>query len=150
MTARLRARVAGDDAGNAIVEFVYLAMLLMVPLVYLLLIVFRVQSAAYAVSGAAREAGRVLVTTPDDHDPQGRALAAASLVLSDSGLKLGADQLRITCSATPCQTPGATVEVVVSNNVSLPFVPRFLGESRSLVPVSSRHLEVVDTYRAPR
>ena len=58
-------RVARGDDGNAIVEFVYLAVLLMVPLVYVLLTVFQVQRAAFAASSAAREAGRVFVTTED-------------------------------------------------------------------------------------
>ena len=59
MTPWVRALLRNDDGGNAIIEFVYLAVLLMVPLVYVLLTVFRVQGAAYAVSSAAREAGRV-------------------------------------------------------------------------------------------
>ena len=50
-------------SGNAIVEFVYLAVLMMVPLVYILITVFRVQAASYAVSSAAREAGRVYATS---------------------------------------------------------------------------------------
>ena len=36
-----------DDQGNALVEFVYLAVLLMIPLVYVLLSVFQVQRAAF-------------------------------------------------------------------------------------------------------
>jgi Flp pilus assembly protein TadG len=62
--------LAGEDSGNAIVEFVYLAVLLMVPLVYLLLTIFRVQGAAYALSSATREAGRVYVLS-DDSDVAG-------------------------------------------------------------------------------
>ena len=52
MTRRTRraSRLLRDDDGNAIIEFVYLAVLLMVPLVYVLLTVLRVQGAAYAVS----------------------------------------------------------------------------------------------------
>ena len=37
MISRLRARLRGDDDGNAIIEFVYLAILLMVPVVFLVL-----------------------------------------------------------------------------------------------------------------
>ena len=65
--------MAGDaESGNAIVEFVYLAVLLMVPLVYVLITVFRVQAASYAVSSAAREAGRVYATSSSIDDADGR------------------------------------------------------------------------------
>ena len=89
---------ADRDDGNAIVEFVYLAVLLMVPLVYVLLTVFRVQAASYAVSSAAREAGRVYATA-DDLDTAGpRAFAAANLVMGDSDMSLRPDQVEISCS----------------------------------------------------
>jgi Flp pilus assembly protein TadG len=142
-------RVRGDaEAGNAIVEFVYLAVLLMVPLVYVLLTVFRVQSAAYAASSAAREAGRVFATSDSVDGAGGRAFAAARIVMGDSDLPLAASDLRITCSSTPCLQPGSRVEVVVAYDVSLPLLPRFLdGRAPATVEVTSRHLEVVDRYR---
>lgn len=149
---RLRARCGSDmrsDIGNAIVEFVYLALLLMVPLVYVLLTVFRVQGAAYAVSGAAREAGRVFVSAAPGQDAGARAFTAASLVMTDTGLALRRHQLEITCSATPCLTPGATVDIAVDYDVPLPFLPHFLaGEAPASVRVESRHLEVVDRFRS--
>lgn len=46
------------ERGNALVEFTWLAVLLMIPLVYLMLTVFQVQKAAYAMEAASREAGR--------------------------------------------------------------------------------------------
>jgi Flp pilus assembly protein TadG len=138
-------RPAGDD-GNAIVEFVYLAILMMIPLAYLLLTVFRVQGATYALSSATREAGRVFVTSAGS-DADGRAATAASLVMADSGLKLDASQLRIRCSAHPCGTPGANVDVVIGYDVALPFLPRFLdGALPSSIHVEGRHLEVVDRF----
>jgi Flp pilus assembly protein TadG len=145
--SRLRRRCPAGDDGNAIVEFVYLAVLLMVPLTYLLLTVFRVQGATYAVSSATREAGRVFVTSaPSDADA--RAASAASVVMADSGLELDASQLRIRCSARPCDTPGANVDVVIGYDVELPFLPRFLDRVLpSSVHVEGRHLEVVDRFR---
>jgi Flp pilus assembly protein TadG len=139
----------GSDRGNAIVEFVYLAVLLMVPLVYVLITVFRVQAASYAASSAAREAGRVFATADrvDDAGPQ--AFAAASLVMSDSDLPLRADQLDISCSSHPCLRPGSQVNVVLTYNVGLPLVPRFFSDrAPATVRVTSRHLEVVDRFQA--
>ena len=44
------------------VEFVFLAVLVMVPLFYLVMTLSRLQAGAYAASTAAREAGRAYVT----------------------------------------------------------------------------------------
>ena len=146
MNAVQRRCLRGDD-GNAIVEFVYLAILMMIPLTYLLLTVFRVQGAAYAVSSATREAGRVFVTS-DSGDADARATAAAAMVMADSGLELDARQLSIRCSARPCLTPGANVEVTIGYDVALPFLPRFLdGALPASIHVQGRHLEVVDRFR---
>jgi Flp pilus assembly protein TadG len=128
----LASRRLGSDEGNAIVEFVYLAILMMVPLAYLLLTVFRVQGATYAVSSASREAGRVFVTSASS-DADARATTAASIVMADSGLDLDANQLLIRCSTHPCLTPGANVEVTLGYDVDLPFLPRFLDD---LLPAS--------------
>jgi len=144
-------RVVRDDSGNAIVEFVYLAILLMIPLVYLLLTVFRIQGAAYAVSGAAREAGRVYVASDPAEGAPVRAVAAASLVMSDGGFKLDPDQLEFICSADPCRTPGATIAVDIDYAVGLPFLPRLLGDDApAAIRVRGRHLEVVDRFRDSR
>ncbi len=148
--AHRRVAGRGPDQGNAIVEFVYLAVLLMVPLAYVLLTVFRVQAAAYAVSSAAREAGRVYATADSPGDAAARAEAAARIVLADSNLELDPGQVEISCSPSPCALqPGSQVNVVMTHRVDLPLVPRFLGErAPASVRVSSRHLEVVDRFRS--
>jgi Flp pilus assembly protein TadG len=148
VTRRCRS-VARDDSGNAIVEFVYLAVLLMVPLVYVLLTVFRVQAATYAVSSATREAGRVYVSSTESGAASRRALTAATIVMADTGLRLSPGDLLITCSANPCLTPGATVNVSIGYDVALPLLPKFFG-SPARVHVDGRHLEVVDRFRATR
>ncbi len=148
--ARLR-RLTRQDEGNAIVEVVDRAVLLMVPLVYVLLAVFRVQGATYAVASATREAGRVFVSSPSDEVAGRRAYLAASLVMADSGLDLPPRDLRLHCSTPRCLTPGQTVDVSIGYDVGLPFVPAFLtGSGHAVVHVSGRHLEVVDRFRAPR
>jgi energy-coupling factor transporter ATP-binding protein EcfA2 len=122
--------------------------LLMVPLVYVLITVFRVQAASYAVSSAAREAGRVYATSSSMDEADGRAFAAARMVMADSHLPLDSDQLRITCSTNPCLAPGSQVDVVMTYNVALPLVPRFFSDrAPASIRVTSSHLEVVDRYR---
>ncbi|HMA48083.1 MAG TPA: hypothetical protein VKP11_12970 [Frankiaceae bacterium] len=75
-----------DDDGSAMVEFVGLSVLLLLPLVYLLLAVFSVQRAAFGVTQAAREAGRAYATAGSSSAGLVRARYAARLALADQGL----------------------------------------------------------------
>ncbi len=144
---RLARRVTGTrraQRGSALVEFFFLGLLLLLPLVYIMLSAFAVQRAAYGVTQAAREAGRVFTVTGD----HARADAAARLALDDQGLSPGSASVAV-CPADPgCYRPGGQVEVVVATTVPLPFVPDFLsGAVNVAVPVTGRHVATVDAYR---
>jgi Flp pilus assembly protein TadG len=143
-------RRRGDDEGTAVLEFVFLALLLLVPLVYVLLAAFAVQRAAYALSAAAREAGRGYLTAPSAEAADARALAALDIALRDHGLRADDVSLAVDCTAEPCLTPGATVTVRLSTTVPLPFVPALLGRPAAGISVRAEHAEVVDAYRAGR
>jgi hypothetical protein len=143
---RVRQLIQRDD-GSASLEFVVLGVLLLVPLAYLLITVFAVQSAAYGVSAASREAGRAYVQSPAGSDPAARAYAAAWVALQDHGIELSPDQVSITCSADPCLTPGAAVSVQVDVLVRLPWVPDLFGQVPASVAVHGRHAAVVDRFR---
>ncbi|MCW2614292.1 MAG: hypothetical protein JWN08_1286 [Frankiales bacterium] len=135
---------SGDD-GNALVEFSYLAVLLMVPLVYVLLTVFQVQRAAFGVTEAARQAGRAYATADDPAQGAARARFAAELALRDQGLELCASCLR---PPTGALVPGATISVRVEHRVVLPLVGGlFDGAVPATIPVRATHLEVVDRFR---
>ena len=71
-----------SERGSAIVEFHFLGILLLVPLVYIMLAVLDVQRTAYAVTQAAREAGRLYVATGDE--AAARAAAAVALIVAGS------------------------------------------------------------------
>ncbi len=99
-------RTRGDD-GSALIEVTWLAILLMVPLVYVLLSVFDVQRGAFGVSAASRAAGRAYSLADTDAEGRSRARAAARTALADQGFDDGFD-LDITCTpsrATACR-PG--------------------------------------------
>jgi Flp pilus assembly protein TadG len=139
-----RLRLHGDD-GNAMLEFVYLSVLLMVPLLYLLTTVFQVQRAAFGVTEAARQAGRAYATA--DTADQGAVLAqaAAQLALRDQGLSL-IEPLEV--SAPNGVAPGAQVVVVVKHRVALPLVGGlFAGTVPPNIPVEASHLAVVDAFK---
>jgi Flp pilus assembly protein TadG len=137
---------AGRDRerGGAIVEFHLLGILLLVPLVYVLLAVLEVQAAAFGVTQAAREAGRLFVATGD----AGSARAAARVALEDQGVQAGAAGVAFRCSGDPCYSPGSEVTVTVSTVVRLPLLPDVLADAvNARVPVSATHGTVVDRYR---
>ncbi|GAA3399122.1 hypothetical protein [Cryptosporangium minutisporangium] len=78
-------RPAGEG-GAAIVEFVFVGVLLLVPLLYLVLALSEIQRNAFAVTQAAREAGRAYVTADDPSTAPARAGYAVRLALADQNL----------------------------------------------------------------
>ena len=135
----------GDD-GAAMIEFIVLAVAIAVPLAYLLLAVFDVQRTAYAASSATREAARVFVRAPSGPEAEAQARAAAEISLADHGLTLADGSFSISCSASPCLTPGGTVRVSFSTQVTLPLVPIVGNQAVASVPVSAANTETVDIY----
>ena len=134
----------GDD-GNAMLEFTYLAVLLMVPLIYVLTTVFQVQRAAFGVTEAARQAGRAYATADSDAQGRARAELAARLAMQDQGLDL----------AQPPQldpsdgvAPGSTVRVEVLHRVPLPLLGGLFGDVvPPNVPVRASAVAVVDRFK---
>jgi hypothetical protein len=55
----------GEESGSALVEFVFIALVVFVPLVYLVAGFSAVQRGVFASTEAAREAGRAIGTAPD-------------------------------------------------------------------------------------
>ena len=149
-TAGLASR--DEDAGNAVVEFLGLSLVLLVPLVYLVLVLARIEAASYAVEGAAREAARTYVAADDAESAAARAVAVTGVALADQGFEDDPSQaLAIVCEQDPCLRPDAHVEARVEVVVPLPFVPGFVRDVVPLeVPVSARHVAVVDEFRSVR
>lgn len=139
--------IDSGDTGAAVVEFVVVAVAVLVPLAYVVLAVLRVESAAYAVTQAAREAGRAFVAADTVGAARQRAAAAVRLALADQGVAGGAESLTVRCVGGPCLAPGSAVEVRVAVRVALPLVPALDG-GRLSVPVDATHLAPVDEYRS--
>jgi Flp pilus assembly protein TadG len=136
----------GDD-GNALVEFTYLAVLLMIPLVYVLTTVFQVQRAAFAVTEAARQAARAYTQAQTPEQAVAVATAAADLALRDQGLISSGPPV---VAAPDGLAPGATVRVTVAHDVTLPILGGLFGEVRPHIPVRATHVQVVDHFREAR
>lgn len=138
------------DRGSAVVEFVVLAVLLMVPVAYLVMVMARLQAGAYAVSAAAREAGRAYVTSPVAQQAPARAAAAAGLAFEDQGFTHDT-RLSLGCDGDPCLRPEGRVVVTTGVSVPLPLVPSFLsGVVPTSVPVTATHTETVERFGGRR
>jgi Tfp pilus assembly protein PilX len=153
LTARLRARLgevgrADAQAGSAIVEFVFLAVLLLVPLFYLVTVLARVQAGAYAVSAGSREAGRAFVTAQAPEQASSRALSAAGLAFADQGFDLERERsIKIGCDGAPCLRPEGRIRVTATVAVPLPLVPAFFSEIVPMqISVSATHVATVDRF----
>jgi Flp pilus assembly protein TadG len=162
--ARARAEagpVAGaGDGGSALIEFVGLSVLLLIPLVYLVLSVFSVQRSAFGVTQAARAAGRAYATANSDAEGLQRAQVAAALAMSDQGVRQ-APQLRFARDGAHCGdgdpgdgaeslAPGARFVVCVRTVAPLPLTGAGLFRGLANVTVNGQFLVVVDAYRAGR
>ena len=150
MTWRERLARTRSDEGSAIIEFIFLGVLLLVPLIYLVMTLARIQAGSYAVTTAAREAGRAFVTAPSGPDAGARATAAADIAFGDQGFA-GLGTLEVSCSTTPCLTPDGRVETTARVTVPLPLIPSFArGVVPLEIPLTASHLSTVDRFRGAR
>jgi Flp pilus assembly protein TadG len=143
---------AHDEAGTALVEVVWLVLLLLVPLVYVVVAVFDVQRASYAVSGAARAAARAYTLAPDEGSAPARARAAAAVALRDHDIDVSQVALRVTCRPDPynCLAPGSSVTVDLTHQVRLPLAPSALGGSAPSFRVETSSTVAYGSYREDR
>ena len=144
-----------DDQGTAIIEFVFVAVIVLVPLIYVIVAVADVQRSQLAVTQAARDAGRAFALSDSERDAVPRVRAAVSLALSNQGLPDVAD-VRFVAASAPCTsdaiTPrlaaGAKFALCVTRRVTLPAIPSVLA-GRGITTVG-RFVVRVDEYRLVR
>jgi Flp pilus assembly protein TadG len=119
-----RSPLARDDAGSASVEFLGAGVILLVPLVYLVLALSAVQSAAFAVEGAARDAARSYVQSATAADGERAVDDAVTVALADGGVSAD-PRVELTCAPAPadCLTRRGLVSVSVTVDVPLPLLP---------------------------
>ncbi|MBW8731116.1 MAG: pilus assembly protein [Terrabacter sp.] len=151
MVARAAGRGAGRsqvEAGRAILEFIFLGILLLLPLTYLVLTAARLQAASFSASLAGREAGRAFVTAPSDDDGYARARAAAQLAFTDFSFD-DAATVTVACDGSPCLRPEGTVTSTATIEVRLPLVPDVIATHvPASVTISSTHVASVDRFVA--
>jgi hypothetical protein len=114
----------------------------LLPLVYVVLAVMKVQAASFGVTEAARQAGRAFAQADTAANGSDRANLAARLALQDQGISVDQAQVTINCHVGRCLSPGSSATVHVATRISLPFVPDVWSDS------SMTSIEVSGEYRA--
>ncbi|GAB2975823.1 hypothetical protein [Nocardioides montaniterrae] len=114
--------------GSALVEVTWIALVLMLPLIWIVVSIFQVQKGAFAVNAAARVAARAYALADNDVAGQRDAEVAVRRALRDQDVPGGA-RVRITCTPYPhdCHNGTSVITVVVDTSVGLPMLPDILG-----------------------
>jgi hypothetical protein len=130
-----------------VVEFVWLAVLLMVPLVYVVLTAVSIQRAAFGVTAATRDGARAYATAGSDAEGERRAEQAMALAMHDQGVHWAATGRVVSCGSCD-YAPGSTFTVELSQRVALPLMPSWLCGHRCLagITVSAHHSERISCY----
>jgi Flp pilus assembly protein TadG len=138
----------GED-GSALVELTWLGILLLIPLLWIILSVFEVQRGAFAVSGAARAAGRAYALAPTDAEGRQRAEAAARQALADQGVADAPLDVRITCTPYPndCHSGTSVITVVIASRVDLPLLPSVLGGNAPSFALDATHTVPIGQFQ---
>lgn len=114
------------DRGSAIVEFVALGLLLLIPVIYLVVTVSRVQAGSFAVVAASEQAGQAISVMEADSFNQTAIHEIAAIAALDHGFDAQDLALEVSCSDGSCTSPGAVATVHARLTVGLPAVPGFV------------------------
>jgi Flp pilus assembly protein TadG len=137
-----------SEKGSASLEFLTGGLILLIPLVYLVVALSTIQGGALAVEGAARQAARVYVQSPDAEEAGARAARAVEVGLADYGIDAVDASVRIDCE-TPsgCLTRQRRITVTVGVRVALPLVPDVLSlQDVASVPVRASATQTVSRF----
>jgi len=145
----VRRRRPGHERGSAIVELVWLGILLLVPLLWIVLSVAQVQRGSFGVTAAARAAGRAYALAPDDATGQRAAEAVARRALSDQGLTDAPLQVTVTCTPYPhdCHNGTSVITVRIRSSVELPLLPDVLGGGQPRFALDATHSVPIGRYQ---
>ena len=131
-----------SDAGRALIEVIFLAVLLLIPTIYILASVMRIQAATFAVTQGARDAGRVMDAAPSVAAGISRAEQIAAIALADQNVPTDGLDIRFVPAGGDCLTSpqiqpslraGDVYDICVVALVTLPGVPSVITGSRNTV-----------------
>ncbi|MFT4305851.1 MAG: TadE family protein [Microbacterium sp.] len=137
---------AGGDTGSASLEFVVGALLLLVPIVYLIVALGLIQQGALGADAASRQIARAIALSADAAEADRRAQRTLTDIATEYGLDPAALSVDVSCGETvaACPEAGATITVTVRARIPLPLVPPVLGlDDVIVVPVDATSLQKV-------
>jgi len=152
----------GEDRGSAIIEFVFVAIGIMVPLLYLVVAVASVQQGRLSVTNAARDVGRATAislrtgTAGTGLTDGGGVSAALRIALAQHGLRPEDVEVRYVavhaeCSSSPVvpsAESGSAFTVCVTAHRQLPAVPTAIpGGTITLV---GKYNVLLDDFTVPK
>lgn len=145
-----RSRPSTTEEGSASLEFIVAGLVLLVPVVYLVVVLFQIQGAVLAAEGGARQAARLFVEAPDVDTAVERASTAVAFALDDQGIDDSRVEVDIACSdggPSECLDARDLVTVTVRLEVSLPLAPPILGlEDLASVPIEASAVNTVSEF----
>ena len=115
-----------DDEGSAVVEFLLVGVVLLVPILIFVGVLAQAQAAAFAAVAAAQQGSQVLASQPAGEVSTAQVQAAAALPAADQGFDDGEVAVSVACSDGACQEAGATATVTAVATIRLPRIP-FVG-----------------------
>lgn len=135
-----------DERGSAVLEFIVIAVAVLMPLVYIVMSIATVHSASMASSQAVREATRAFTMAENSNSAMSSAHQAAHIALANHGFTLDPQALVVRCNGG-CLVPGSSVSVALDWRVPLPWLPESLRGPAD-VRVTAAHTLPVDDYRS--
>ncbi len=117
-------RALREDTGSGALEFIAGAIVLLVPCVYAVLSFGAIESAQFAVMGAARHAARVYVEQASPTVASSIARRTALVSLTEQAPQAASPRVTFACQG-PCLMSGGSVTVRVAVRVALPFLPQW-------------------------
>lgn len=131
-----------NETGNASIEFLGFLLVLVLPSIIGISVLGAVLSAKETGISAAREGARVFVRAQSEAEAYLAMNETIERTLSYKDLTLERPS-DISCTASPCLTPGASVSVTVYVHVDVPYMGTGLT-------VQARETMPVDELRSPR
>ncbi len=120
-----------NDAGQALLETIFLGVLVLIPVVYILIAIVRLQATSLAVDHAARDAGRAIDLAASLDSGVRNAIAISRIDLADQGVP--AQGLNVTfhgagsgCTGPerlPSQSAGDVYDICVAVPPHIPGLP---------------------------
>ena len=129
------------DAGRALIEVVILGVLVLIPTLYILIALLRIQAATLAVNQAARDAGRAMDAAATIDVGEQRARDIAVVALGDQHVPSDDLSIRYVRTGSDCDSPqivptlsgGDVYDICVRVTLSIPGVPTVMTGSRNTV-----------------